>query len=208
MKQNGTQQRRVTDLGGNATFPDVHPDGRTVVFAGREAGQPTPDIWTVGLDGTGLTRLTTSPGVDQFPVFSPDGQQIAFRSNWTGTHQIWVMDADGTDQRPLTADPAPKDQLPEWSPDGSRIAYAAASPGTGLDLWVMDADGSDQRQVLADSDDTIGPAWSPDGSHLAFLNVTDDVIQTMPWCGGGVRTIHADGSPYVPSWQPRPGGGR
>jgi Tol biopolymer transport system component len=203
MKQNGTGQRRVTDLGGNVTFPDFAPAGDSLVFAGRPAGFTNPDIWTIGLDGTGLTQLTTSPALDQFPVYSPDGTKIAFRSNRTGTFQVWVMNADGSDQHALTSDANPKDQLPEWSPDGSRIAYAASSPATGLDIWVMNADGSDQHPLLADSSATFGPAWSPDGTRIAYLDATENTIETMDTQGGDVRVLFAGGFPAVPAWQPR-----
>ena len=203
MKQNGTHKRRVTDLGGQAGFPDFSPSGDSIVFSGRPAGAATPDIWMVGVDGAGLRQLTTSPSVDQFPVFSPDGQQIAFRSNRSGTFQIWVMDADGTDQRQLTFDPDLKDQLPDWSPDGQHIAYAALSPSTGLDIWVMDADGSDAHPVLASADDTFGPAWSPSGDRIAFLNATDNTIETVPSGGGDPAVVHVGTFPAVPAWQPR-----
>jgi Tol biopolymer transport system component len=203
MKQNGTDQRRVTDLGGNVTFPDFAPAGDSIVFAGRPAGFTNPDIWTIGLDGTGLTKLTTSTAMDQFPVYSPDGTRIAFRSNRTGTFQVWVMNADGTDQHALTIDASPKDQVPEWSPDGSRIAYAASSPETGLDIWVMNADGSDQHPVLADGGATFGPAWSPDGTRIAYLDATDNAIETIDAQGGDVRVLFSGGLPAVPAWQPR-----
>jgi len=203
MKQNGTGERRVTDLGGNVTFPDFAPASDSLVFAGRPAGFTNPDIWTIGLDGTGLTQLTTSPAMDQFPVYSPDGTKIAFRSNRTGTFQVWVMNADGSDQHALTTDANPKDQVPEWSPDGSRIAYAASSPATGLDIWVMNADGTDQHPVLADGGATYGPAWSPDGTRIAYLDATENTIETMDTQGGDVRVLHAGGFPSVPAWQPR-----
>ena len=203
MAHNGKQKRRVTDLGGTAGFPDFSPLGDSIVFNGRQAGATTPDIWSVAVDGSRLTRLTTSPAVDQFPVYSPDGSSIAFRSNRSGMFQIWVMDADGTNQRQLTFDPAPKDQLPEWSPDGAHIAYAAASPTTGLDLWVMDADGTDAQPILATRDDTFGPAWSPEGDRIAFLNATDNTIETMSAGGGDAVVVYAGEFPAVPAWQPR-----
>src|SRR5262245_53257973 len=97
MKQNGTSQRRVTNLGGNVTFPDFSPTGEQLVFAGRPGGAAGIDVYTIGVDGLGLTQLTTASSVDRMPVFSPDGEHIAFLSNRSGMFQVWIMNADGTD---------------------------------------------------------------------------------------------------------------
>ena len=70
-------------------------------------------------EGTDLTRLTHSPGPDFDPSWSPDGTQIAFRSERSGQPEVWVMNADGTGQRQLAAGLSPA-----WSPDGSLIAFS------------------------------------------------------------------------------------
>ena len=131
MKQNGTDQRRVTDLGGNVTFPDFAPAGDSLVFAGRPAGFTNPDIWTIGLDGNGLTQLTTSPAMDQFPVYSPDGTKIAFRSNRTGTFQVWVMNADGSDQHAADHGHEPEGPAPRVEPGRQPDRLRRALPGDG-----------------------------------------------------------------------------
>src|SRR5262245_3844447 len=65
-----------------------------IVFVSARDGNS--EIYTVGVDGTGLTRLTTNAAVDEFPTWSPDGLHIAFQSNRTGTFEIYVMNADGS----------------------------------------------------------------------------------------------------------------
>ena len=57
-------------------------------------------------DGTGEVALTSSPGRDEDPVWSPDGRAIAFQSERSGRFEIWVMDADGRRQRRITDMPA------------------------------------------------------------------------------------------------------
>ena len=91
-----------------------------------------------------VTRLTPTAGPGAFPVYSPDGTRIAFISGRSGTDQVWVMDADGSDPVQLTTDPFAKGQLPDWSPDGRRIAYQSTRTGNG-DIYVMNSDGSDQN---------------------------------------------------------------
>ena len=83
-------------------------------------------------DGTNQQQLTTGGGN---PAWSPDGRTIAYRNT-----SIWAIDADGTNQRRLTADATGS---PAWSPDGSKIAFNS----WGDHLSVINADGSDQRQL-------------------------------------------------------------
>ena len=60
------------------------------------------DVYAANVDGTALQRLTASPGIDTDPAFSPDGTKIVFESDRSGTEQLYVMNADGSDQRRLS----------------------------------------------------------------------------------------------------------
>ena len=199
MKQNGTQKRQLTEFG---NFPDISPDGRTVVFAGAPAGSTNQDIWSVGIDGTGLTRLTTAPGQDQFGAWSPDGTKIVFESVRTGVKQIWLMNADGSGQQQLTFDSTPKDQVPDWSPDGSQISYVERTFATGGDIWLMNADGSNQHPITSDAD-KLGTAWSPDGTQLATLDWPTRTVEIINADGAGAHAVAPGGVQFVPGWQPR-----
>jgi Tol biopolymer transport system component len=205
MRQNGTDKQQVTHMSAAAIFPDFSPDGSKIVFDGRSTG----DIYVIGSDGHGLTQLTSGEGRNSFPAFSPDGSKIAFISNRTGSWQVWVMNADGSDQTQLTSDAQPKDQVPDWSPDGSRIAYLAdthgsldVSPSWG-DIWVMNADGSDQHPITHDATD-YGTAWSPDGMRIATLDRPSATVYTLSAADGSDRqAVHPGGPQFVPGWQPR-----
>jgi TolB protein len=88
-------------------------------FSGRIAFDNFEDVWTIDADGADLTQLTRAPYPEFDPSWSPDGTEIAFRSERSGEPEIWIMNADGTGQRRLT------DGLsPAWSPDGSLIAFS------------------------------------------------------------------------------------
>jgi Tol biopolymer transport system component len=102
--------------------------------------------------------------------------QIAFVSNRDGNDEIYVMNADGSNQVRLTSHPA-SDLEPDWSPDGRSIAFTSGRTGQ-FAIHVMNADGSGMR-LLGEG---IQPSWSPDGSRLAFLS------------GGSVWVMNADGS--------------
>src|SRR6266511_1147357 len=141
MKQDGTEKRQLTTFG---AWPDISPDGSKVAFNGAPPGSTNNDVWTVDVATGDLTRLTTDPGPDRFPAWSPDGTTIVFESNRTGVFQLWLMNPDGSNQRQLTFDPTSKDQVPDWRPDNSQIAYVVDVVGRrGGDVWVINADGTD-----------------------------------------------------------------
>jgi Tol biopolymer transport system component len=200
MKLDGSDKRQVTDLGGRATFPDFSPDGSRILFTQAAIGSSNADLFVIGVDGTGLVQLTTNPANDVLGAFSPDGRRIVFTSDRTGVGQVYVMDADGTDQVQLTFDDTFKDQVPDWSPDGSKIAYAAGDPG---DILVMNADGSDQHTIVGGPTDDFGSAWSPDGEQIAFIRFDDRTVRVANADGSGVHIVRAFGLQAVPGWQPR-----
>jgi Tol biopolymer transport system component len=182
---------------------------RTVALtslSGRIAFDNHEDVWAIDADGTDLIRLTDSPGFDFDPSWSPDGSRIAFRSERSGDPEIWVMNADGSDQRRLAAGLSPA-----WSPDGSKIAYASPGeilcpPGQGLQcsgLSIMNADGSGQHRV-PNADGGEYPSWSPDGKRIAFnSNLTGDhVMYIVDVDGSNLVDLSAVGEGWQVDWSP------
>jgi serine/threonine protein kinase/DNA-binding SARP family transcriptional activator len=116
------------------------------------------------LDVTSTTRPNGEPD------WSPDGERIAFEGGGEG-RDLYVMDADGSDVRPLVVGPGDQG-APDWSPDGSRIAFAVddlGDPHWRASLAIVNADGSGERSVVSFDDAyLIFPTWSPDGERLAF----------------------------------------
>jgi TolB protein len=84
---------RLIAADGSATAPAVSPDGSTVAFMSTRDGNW--DIYTIGVDGTGLTRLTFDPAEDGLPTWSPDGRLIAFASTRDGEWAIWAVRPEG-----------------------------------------------------------------------------------------------------------------
>jgi TolB protein len=81
------------------TNPVVSLNGKTVVFMSRRNGNW--DVYAVGIDGAGLTQLTTDTADDSLPTWSPDGKTIDFVSDRDGTWAMWAMNANGKNQRHL-----------------------------------------------------------------------------------------------------------
>ena len=130
-------------------------------LTGRIAFDNWDDVYTIDADGSNLTPLTNGPIHEFDPSWSPDGSRIAYRTDAGDVTEIWLMNADGTDQHRLT-----EGLSPAWSPDGSTIAFAGPKGSTGI-ITLIRPDGTGLRQ-LADTEGGEYPSWSPDGTRIAF----------------------------------------
>jgi Tol biopolymer transport system component len=102
--------------------------------------------------------LTDNNGDEYDPVWSDTGDHIAYVANHTGNDEIWVMRADGGEQRQLTFNNWEWDKHPTWSPDGSQLAFFSNRSGQ-RQIWVMGSDGSSQRNLSNNVYDDWDPVW-------------------------------------------------
>jgi TolB protein len=148
MNADGSEQRAVTHNlpRVNDAWPSWSPDGKRLVFA-RETGAGSA-IYTVGLGGDGLKRLTRdASALDTQPAWSPDGKQIAFESDvFLLPGQIFAMRPDGTRRHQLTDPTVGASSRPSWSSDGKLIVFMS-SRDHHTDVWAMNSDGSHQVQL-------------------------------------------------------------
>jgi Tol biopolymer transport system component len=135
---------------------------------------------------------------------------IAFTSERAGNADIYLVNADGTNERRLTDDPA-YDGWPAWSPDGSRIAFMSTRSGNP-DIYVMNADGTHVQQLTTDPANDIWPEWSPvppggdtGGSQIVFPSRRDGNFEIYVMDADGSNPRRLTDTPAVedfPAWSP------
>ncbi len=183
----GSQRTRLASAGGNPAWSrdgqriafDANPNDKPEAYAMKTTGwlprtywaQLIPplrvrEIYVMSAEGSQKTRLTNDPGYfNGNPVWSPDGQYIAFVSNRPGSKEsgldeIYVMNADGSQQTRLTNTPRQSNTQPVWSPDGRYIAFCSTRDGK-QQIYLMNADGSQQTNLTNHRAIDCDPAWSP-----------------------------------------------
>ena len=160
------------------------------------ANEGNTDIYMVSAGGGFPQRLTTAPGVDTAPSFSPDGRSIAFESDRGGTQQVYVMNSNGSGQRRITF-AGGSHASPAWSPKGDLIAFSRWN-GRTLSIGVVSPDGSGERMVTSGWQDER-PSWAPDGEFLVFQRTQQGTGVAWPY------TVRLDGGEPKRLPIPQPG---
>jgi Tol biopolymer transport system component len=165
----GTPQP-FSGTGENAFYPVISGTDKRLAFAHQTYDE---NIWRLNLTADkasgAATKLIASTWQDDAPQYSPDGKKIAFASDRSGSFEIWVANADGSDAVELTSQGGHSGS-PRWSPDGRRIAFDASVGGSG-DIFVIDAGGGAPKLITimpAHGHSRSVPSWSSDGKSVYF----------------------------------------
>ena len=229
----GRDRRNYLGRGQYGYYAGVSPGGSRIVYSTCEYTYYDHDkvgvtynrgyeIASVNVDGSGRQRLTDNVHFENYPVWSPDGNRIAFIahndvSRWADyfhypdhyephNSEVFTRAADGTDERVVPKTKGVGLYPPVWSPDGQRLAFTAhevSPPSTGRSepqdriIYTIRLDGSELSRI---GEATTLPTWSPDGERVAFG--LDDVIYTARYDGTDRREVLDDRRANRLSWSP------
>lgn len=181
--------------------PTFSPDGQRLMII-SERFDANRNLLTFDIAQLSQTSHTF-PGTEFFPVYSPDGGEVAFQASKDGSWDIWVRDVSTGETTRLTGYGADEIQ-PTWSPDGQRIAFASNRSGV-WDIWAMDSDGGNPRWLTHSPARDLSPSWS-NRNQIAY--VSDRSGNFDIWIldlGGGDQVNITDTfeiSEFDPSWSP------
>src|SRR5262245_2475789 len=147
------------------------------------------DLWSVARDGGEASRLTTGVGREFNPLFSPDGQWIAFTGEYDGNVDVYVLPESGGVPRRLTYHPG-ADQLAGWTPDGRQVLIVSsrsAETGRTAQLFTMAIDGVNPTLVPLPM--AYEGSYSPDASHLAYVPLPRSFNAWKRYRGGTATPI-------------------
>ncbi|MBX9928987.1 MAG: hypothetical protein K2X99_08740 [Gemmatimonadaceae bacterium] len=191
----GRDQRRLTNYDVYTAEGVLSPDGKRIVLTSLKDGDL--DIYTMNVDGTDVRRLTSTIGYDGGPWWSPDGKRIIYRAHHPKDSlevrqykellaqgfirpskvELYVMDADGKNNRQVTA-LGGANFGPSWTPDGNKIIFASnyVAPRSGnFELYLVDvsktmATTADLEQITFSPTFDGFPMFSPDGKQLIWAS--------------------------------------
>jgi len=198
--------RRVSQIRAGLNITPVYQPGGNAILYAQGTGNGTDLVLaTLALDSSRPKKITIGRGTDNTsPSYSPDGTQIAFISGRSGSPQVYIMDADGSNVQLLTPYKAGVRSYrasPDWSPDGRAVAYEQQNGN--FQIWMVDVRDRVPKQ-LTNEGENEDPSWAPDGRHIVFTSTRsgDKQLWILDTESGRARQLtHARGA-RLAAWSP------
>ena len=166
------------------------------------------DLWVANLDGTQARRLTISEGVEARPVFSPDGNTLAFSAQYDGNMDVFTVPVDGGVPKRLTWHPS-ADRVEGFTPDGKAVLFISqrsTHSGRFNQLYTVALEGGFPEKLIIPN--AYHSCYSPDGSSMAYTPLREAFRQWKNYRGGTMSTIWIFSfGDYSKTEIPKPDGG-
>ena len=232
MRPDGSDIRQLTSNDGDEYYPSWSPEGGRIAYLGNPVSSGSEfdeSVFVVDLAALSAftpteqpvpraLNLTSNSVADWDPVWSPDGDRIAFVRNLANEDdtEIYVMNSDGGGEQRLTNNLV-HDFDPVWAPDSRRIFFVREGGSRDYELYVINADGSGERRIPFDQDDVHNLSWSlsPDGRRIVYAARSSadpgwTKLFVMKADGSGTQRLivsHGEDYPYTanygsPIWSP------
>jgi len=187
---------RQVSVGTDATNLAFSRASGRLVFS---RSQGDSNIYRLGLRGPGEPqgepeRLIASTRLENNPEYSPKGDCVAFMSSRSGSTEIWLSNADGSNSRQLTSMEGPLTANPRWSPDATTILFDSRLKGSA-DLYVVSVQGGSPRPLTDQPSLENEASWSRDGRWIYFGSDRTGrrEVWRMPASGGEATQVTRDG---------------
>jgi len=202
------QGRQLESLGEPAAIDgfSLSPDGRLLVEQVSDARSKNIDLWIVDLSRDVRTRFTFEQGIELSPVWSPNGDQIAYTANPNGHLDIFVKNSNGSGQARPILESEIEMYATDWSADGRSLAVTAIDPrGKSIaDIAIIPLEGDQTLQTFLDTPFFEGGAkFSPDGRWLAYQSNESGIFEVYitPFPGPGGKWQVSQGGGTEPQWR-------
>jgi TolB protein len=158
MNRDGSDVRRLTDNPAIDSTPTWSPTGTQIAFVSDRTGQGSPQIYVIGVDGTGSRRISFESYADR-PTWSPPPyNEIAFSARTGPGHDIKILNIASGETRQITFGEG-TNESPAWAPNGRHLAFSSTRSGR-VQIFTVDRDGRNVRQITKD-----GNNWTPNWSQ-------------------------------------------
>ena len=173
-------------------FPDIYKDKIAFMYGG--------DLWLASSSGGTARRITTHPGRELFPKFSPDGKWLAFTGQYDGNFNVYVMSSEGGQPKQLTFYQGQAQQVSDrmgvlnevigWTPDGKSVVFLSrrdASNGWIKRPYTVSVDGGLAEPMVPDEGGLL--SFSADGTKIAYNRIFRNFRQWKRYTGGMAQDI-------------------
>jgi Tol biopolymer transport system component len=205
---NSGKSQPLHDISGSYFTPRLSPDGKRLAFTMASVGQGF-DLFVKDLDRDTPSRLSFLEGANNWPVWTPDGKNIIFKSTSPSSPGLYWIRSDGAAEAQRLSDGKLEEYPYSISPDGKRLAFTQRGNAGSPDIFTALIEGDPAHPRLGKPELFLGtpvseayPAFSPDGRWLAYMSLESATgeVYVRPFPGPGGRWQISSGGGSFPVW--------